>query len=99
MLHHEYHRGVAYAVKVIAPCLWQWSVFPPDCVKGFMPTSGVTAGTRIDAVQAAKREIDAQYLGVRADPPVAPSVCDADNFRQNPRTDHVVEPARPRVAP
>ena len=58
----DYHRGVAYAVKEIAASLWEWSIFPPDCVKGFTPTSGVTAGTRLNAVDAAKREIEAQYV-------------------------------------
>jgi hypothetical protein len=60
--HPDYHRGVAYVVKEIASSLWEWSIFPPDCVKGFMPTSGVTAGTRSNAIEAARREIDAQYL-------------------------------------
>lgn len=62
MHYQEYHRGVAYAVKEISTGLWQWSIFPPDCVKGFAPASGVIAGTRISAVDAAKREIETQDI-------------------------------------
>jgi hypothetical protein len=62
VLQPDYHRGVAYVTTEIASSLWEWSISPPDSVKGFTPTSGVTAGTRSKAVEAARREIDAQYL-------------------------------------
>ena len=59
---HQYHRGVAYAVKEITPGLWEWAIFPPDCVKGFAPASGVVSGTSTSAIDAAKREIEAQDI-------------------------------------
>jgi hypothetical protein len=59
---HESHRGVSYAVKEIAAGHWQWTIFPPECVKGYVSASGTVAGTRTSAINAARRAIEAQDL-------------------------------------
>ena len=57
-----YHRGISYAVTKIATGNWEWSIFPPASVKGFIPKSGQIAGGRDAAVEAAKREIEMQMI-------------------------------------
>jgi hypothetical protein len=58
--HRTFHRGIAYSVKEIDETHWQWKIHPPTSVLGLMPKSGFAKGTQADAIDAAKREIEAQ---------------------------------------
>jgi hypothetical protein len=60
LLSRQYHRGIAYAVTEIATGQWEWKIFPPESVKGYVRARGNLAGTRTSAINAAKREIETQ---------------------------------------
>ena len=71
----EYHRGIKFCVMSPSVGWWQWAIDPSESFKGFETKTGELFGTRHDAIEAAKREIERQdwqrlKLG-DAKPPIA----------------------------
>jgi hypothetical protein len=54
------HRGVRYRVQAMQAHRWRWQVEPPMSVLGLHSEDGELAGTRQDAIKAARHAIDAQ---------------------------------------
>ena len=59
----DYHRGIGFSIVELADRRWQWSIHPPPAVLGFKTKGGLILGTRNDAIEAAKREIEKQDAG------------------------------------
>ena len=59
----EYHRGIKFYVVAAGVGWWQWVIHPPESVKEFKTKSGQLHGTRANAIEAAKREIERQDIG------------------------------------
>ncbi|MEJ1967071.1 MAG: hypothetical protein WDN03_00325 [Rhizomicrobium sp.] len=56
----DHHRGVRYSVTEPVRGRWKWEIHPPEAVKGLRPLSGEVDGSRHDAIEAAKRQIEIQ---------------------------------------
>ena|SRR5215472_3282832 len=56
----EYHRGMKFYVMSLGVGWWRWAIDPSESFKGFETKSGELFGTRRDAIEAAKREIERQ---------------------------------------
>ena len=56
----EYHRGVKFCVMNPGVGWWQWAIDPSASFEGFETRTGELFGTRHDAIEAAKREIERQ---------------------------------------
>jgi len=57
---HTFHRGIGFWVKKLGAGRWQWAIELPASVSGLTRKSGEIVGEQADAVEAAKREIEAQ---------------------------------------
>jgi hypothetical protein len=64
MSEYTIHKGIGFAVREIGSGRWQWTVSPPESVRGLEKASGEISGGRSDAIAAAKCEIDTQDLRV-----------------------------------
>jgi hypothetical protein len=63
MYDHEaaIYRGIRFSLRALGHAHWHWEIFPPfESVRGFKLSSGKVSGGMMDAITAAKKEIDRQ---------------------------------------
>jgi hypothetical protein len=63
MYDHEaaIYRGIRFSLHPLGHAQWHWEIFPPfESVRGFELSSGKVSGGLMDAMTAAKKEIDRQ---------------------------------------
>ena len=63
MYDHEaaIYRGIRFSLRALGHAHWHWEIFPPfESVSGFELSSGKVSGGMMDAMIAAKKEIDRQ---------------------------------------
>ena len=56
----QIHCGIRFSVRKVEPCLWAWTIDPPESVKGLTKARGEILGNRTDAEAAAKHAIEVQ---------------------------------------
>jgi hypothetical protein len=55
------YRGIRFSLRSLSHARWRWEIFPPfESVRGFELAFGEVSGGMMDAMTAAKKEIDRQ---------------------------------------